>query len=80
MTDRSTPSADQLSYVAGIQRRLHLPDALLDNHCVGRFGRPLAELTRREVSELLDEMTTWEQLPAALQRAKGQQDLPGFSL
>lgn len=75
MTDHSTPSADQLSYVAGIQRRLHLPDALLDNYCVGRFGRRLAELTRREVSELLDEMVQWEQLPAALQRAKGQLDL-----
>jgi hypothetical protein len=74
----SAPTPDQLAYVAGLQKRLHLPDALLDNHAVATFGKPVRDLDRREVSRLLDEMTKWEALPADLMRAKGQVDLPGF--
>lgn len=72
----STPA--QLDYVRGLQRRLRLPDRMLDEHCRGRFRKPLAELSRREMSDLLDEMIGWEALPANLQRAMGQRDLPGF--
>jgi hypothetical protein len=74
----SEPTPDQLAYVAGLQKRLHLPDHVLDGHGRRQFRRPFAELSRREVSWLLDEMTEWEQLPAELMRAKGQINLPGF--
>jgi hypothetical protein len=73
----NAPTPDQLAYVAGLQKKLHLPAALLDRVCQDRFGRRFADLDRRQVSTLLDEMTTWEALPAELMRAKGQLDLFG---
>jgi hypothetical protein len=69
------PSEKQLAYVESIQKRLHLPDALLDNHCQQRFRKPFRALSRSECSDLLDEMIGWESLPADFQRAKGQRDL-----
>jgi hypothetical protein len=72
------PTDAQTKYVRSIQKRLHLPDALLDNHCVTRFRLPFAQLDRSQVSALLDEMIAWEVLPADMARAMGQQDLPGF--
>lgn len=69
------PTDAQTRYVRGIQKRLHLPDALLDNHCQTRFRQPFAQLDRAQVSALLDEMVSWEALPAEFQRAKGQLDL-----
>jgi hypothetical protein len=73
------PATDaQISYVRGIQKRLHLPDTLLDKHCVTRFKAPFEQLDRGQVSELLNDMVAWQELPAEFQRAKGQQDLPGF--
>jgi hypothetical protein len=71
------PTPDQLSYVTGLQKRLHLPDALLDSHCITTFKKQFAALDRREVSRLLEAMVRWEQLPAELMRAKGQLDLFG---
>lgn len=68
----------QRGFVAGLQRRLHLPDALLSNHCVTRFGKELRALDRAETSALIDEMQGWTGIPAQLQREAGQQDLPGF--
>jgi hypothetical protein len=73
----TAPSPDQLAYVAGLQKKLHLPDVLLGRVCQDRFGRRFPELDRRQVSKLLDELVTWEQLPAELMRAKGQLDLFG---
>jgi hypothetical protein len=72
------PTQPQIDYVRAIQRRLHLTNALLDNHCVSRFGRPFADLDKRRVKELLDEMTRWEQIPAEVRRQSGQADLPGI--
>ena len=73
---RST--AAQLEYVRALQYKLHLPDALLDNHCVSTFAKPFANLSKRECSQLLEQMVAWESLPAEFARAKGQVDLPGF--
>ena len=61
-----------------MQRRLRLPDALLDNHCVQRFGAPFARLGRGDVSALIDELKAWVDVPADLRRAQGQRGLPGF--
>lgn len=75
----ATPPTDaQTSYVRGIQKRLHLPDRMLDDHCVTRFRAPFAQLDRAQVSALLDEMLGWQALPADMARAMGQRDLPGF--
>jgi hypothetical protein len=72
------PSPDQLKFVESLRKQHRLPKPLLDNFCVERFRRPLAELDKRQVSALLDEMIDWKQIPAQLQRAMGQRDLPGF--
>jgi hypothetical protein len=68
-------TAKQDGFVKTLQRRLKLPDVRLDNHCDQRFGRPYASLDRRQASDLIDEMLSWQDLPADLMRAKGQQDL-----
>ena len=68
----------QTDYVRALQRALHLSDHMLDNHCVQRFGRTLADLDRAGASSLIDEMTAWKAIPAQLQREMGQRDLPGF--
>lgn len=73
------PSEAQLNYIKALQRRLHLPDRMLSDHCVTRFGKTFDRLNRTQTSLLLDEMISWEQLPADMQRAKGQQDLPGMT-
>jgi hypothetical protein len=75
MMDSQSPTAKQVDYVRGIQRKLHIPDRLLDDHCTTRFHAPFAELDRAQVSDLLDEMIQWETLPAELLRARGQLDL-----
>jgi len=84
MTNTTTPlpaSPGQLQFVGVLQRKHRLSDAALDTYCRETFGgRPLAELSRREVSQLLDAMVAWEQVPAELQRALGQQDLPGLEI
>lgn len=71
----SQPTEPQITYVRSLQRRLHLPDPLLDDHCLRRFNARFAHLDRQQVSDLLDEMIGWETLPAAMQRALGQLDL-----
>lgn len=68
----------QLDYVRNLQRRLHLTNALLDAHCVARFGAAFVALDRAQCSALIDEMKDWESLPVELQREAGQADLPGF--
>jgi hypothetical protein len=73
------PTTKQDDHVRALQRKLRLPNALLDNHCIARFGAAYAALDRRTVSELIDEMIGWESLPADLARAKGQADLPGIA-
>jgi hypothetical protein len=76
---RANPATEkQDRFVRALQHRLHLPDALLDNHCLRRFRVPYLACDRRQVSELIDEMRSWEDLPVDLMRAKGQQDLPGM--
>jgi len=72
------PTEKQDRFVRSLQRQHHLPNALLDNHCIARFRKPYGALNRQQVTALIDEMLSWENLPAALQRAKGQADLPGF--
>lgn len=71
----SEPTTPQIDYVRSLQKQLHLPDAILDNHCISTFGAEFAQLDRHAVSRLIDQMIQWEQLPADLMRAKGQRDL-----
>jgi hypothetical protein len=75
MSDPRPISEDQLVYVRNIARRLHLPERMLDDHCVKRFKRKLGALSMADGSQLLEEMIAWEGLPADFARAKGQQDL-----
>ena len=72
-----TPTPDQQSYVEGLRTKLRITTPVLDHICTTEFGKPYQALDRREVSRLLDLMTTWERLPAELQRFMGQQTLPG---
>lgn len=65
----------QRQFVDGLRKRLSLSKPLLDNHCVARFGCPLAELDRAALSALIDEMQGWRAIPAQLARESGQQDL-----
>jgi hypothetical protein len=68
----------QTDYVRALQRKLRLPNRMLDDHRARRFGGPFAELDRRQASALLDELVTWEALPAEMQITLGQQALPGL--
>lgn len=77
-TSRPAPTQPQIDYVRGLQRHLHLPDHLLDTHCVQRVGVPFAQLSRAQASSLIDELKDWVAIPAELQRAMGQRDLPGM--
>lgn len=70
----------QTEYVRGMQKRLHLPDRMLDDHCVARFRVTFAALDRAQVSSLIDEMKGWAGIPAQLLREAGQRDLPGFEV
>ncbi len=65
----------QIDYVRGLQHRLRLTSPMLDAHCTTRFGRSFAELDRGQASALIDELTTWVDVPANLQRAFGQLDM-----
>lgn len=72
------PSPEQIAYVRSLQKQLRLPNRLLDAHCQATYGAPFADLDKRAVSRLLDELIAWKAIPADLQREQGQQDLPGF--
>ena len=72
------PSEKQVDYIKALQRQLHLPDELLDQHCVLTFSKPFSALGRGQASMLIDELLTWKTVPAHLQRLRGQQDLPGM--
>ena len=78
MSDPRSISPAQVDFARVIAKRLHLPERMLDDHCVKRFGLYFQALSVRQGSELIEEMLSWEQLPADFQRAKGQADLPGF--
>lgn len=69
----------QLEFVRSLQKRLHLPNSLLDSHCIARFKKPFAEVDIRECSALLDEMKSWVAIPAELQREAGQLDMFGVA-
>lgn len=72
------PTRPQLDYVVALRTGLKLAPSLLDSHCEARFGKRLAGLDRRQVSELIDEMKGWTAIPLQLMREAGQADLPGF--
>jgi hypothetical protein len=72
-----TATEPQVAYVRALQRKLSLPDALLDRLCYDTYGRAFASLDVRLCSALINQMKEWEQLPADLMRAKGQMDLFG---
>lgn len=74
---RAAPTEDQWKYVDGLRRKLHLTKALLENHAVSRFGRPLKQLDWGEVSVLINEMVGWVAIPGQLLREAGQLDLFG---
>lgn len=71
----SEPTEPQTRFVRALQHRLHLPDRLLNDYCVQRFETPFSKLNRQQVSSLLDEMKEWQEIPADLQRLRGQMDL-----
>ena len=77
---RDFPTPKQTDYVRGLQRKLRLPDRMLDDHCTRRFGVPFRDLDRAQVSALLDELIGWQAIPAELQVAQGQTRLPGLEL
>lgn len=77
-TNDSTVTTPQTEYVRALQRRLRLPDRMLDDWCVQRFGVPFAGIDRRQASALIDELKEWQALPAELMRAQGQLDLMGM--
>jgi hypothetical protein len=72
----------QLDFIAGMQKRLHLSKALLNNHVQRQFGYGFDLLTKRDASVLIDEMKGWcdvsNSVPPVIQREAGQTDLPGF--
>lgn len=75
----STPkSQPQIDFVRSLQRRLHLPDDVLNQHCQRIYGAQFDQLDRPQTTQLLTAMASWGQLPAELMRAKGQLDLMGF--
>lgn len=71
-------SEPQLTYVRNLARKLSLPERMVSDHCVARFGVELRQLSKSDASKLLDEMLSWQDVPAELKRAQGQADLPGF--
>lgn len=75
MTSTFGPTDKQIAYVRGMQRRLHLTNALLDNHCQQQWAAPFAELPKDLVSRLIDEMVQWDRIPAQLLREAGQTDM-----
>jgi len=77
LTPPNPPTEAMVNYVRVLQKKHHLPNDLLDNHCIERFGLAFSKLAFRQVSELIDEMIEWGSLPADLMRAKGQLDLFG---
>ena len=78
MTVAYPPTERQVAYVRAIQRRLSIPNALLDNHCIVRYGDPFEALDRTRVSDLIEELAAWESKPPDMRRAQGQTDLPGM--
>lgn len=70
----------QIDYVNILCRKHKLTLSLLDAFCVQEFGAHWRELDRAQASQLIDRMKAWETLPADLQRAMGQRDLPGFGV
>lgn len=72
----------QFDFIEALRMRLHLSDALLDNHCQRIFGCATADISRYQATRLIDEMRGWTDvakgLPPVLQREAGQTDLPGF--
>lgn len=69
------PTEKQVDYIRALQRRLHLPDRMLNDHCVKKYRKPFARLNRSEASALIDDLAAWNELPADMQRAMGQMDL-----
>lgn len=65
----------QSDYVRGLQRKLRIPNPILDQHCQKTFGQSFDDLDGRQTSQLLNDMISWEAVPADLQRAMGQLDL-----
>lgn len=72
------PTQAQVDYVRSLQKKLRLPNTLLDGHCIRKYDGPFASLDIRQVTLLLNEMIGWKAIPADLQREQGQRDLPGF--
>lgn len=70
------PTQPQIDYVRGMQKKLHLSNTLLNNHCVARFKHPFNDLDRHQISALIDEMKQWTAIPGDLLREAGQQELP----
>ena len=69
------PTDPQRVYVRNMAKKLHLSSRLLDAHCQASFGRPFAQLDRRQCSALIDEMKDWSAIPAELMREAGQMDI-----
>jgi hypothetical protein len=74
------PSPEQVNFVRLMQKKLRIPNKLLDNLCVDRFNDEFAKLSGRQCSQLFDEMKTWKAATADMLREMGQIDLPGLGL
>lgn len=66
---------DQMKFIRALQSKLKLNDATMDIQSKRMFGVPVAEITIKQASMLIDELKTWKDVPAALRRAMGQADL-----
>lgn len=65
----------QTKFVRDLQKQLHLTDAALDHHCIEVYGLRFDQLDRGLCSSLIDRLTSWDAVPADLQRFMGQLDL-----
>lgn len=69
--DNVSPTEKQTTYARSLQRRLHLPDRMLDDHCASRFGAAFRHLNRAQVSTLLDDLKDMYRATTDLTASRG---------
>lgn len=74
---RWPPTERQTKYLRALQKRWSLSNSVFDSYCENLFGHRFRDIDKREASDLIEKMTTWESLPADVRRSTGQQGLPG---
>lgn len=76
--DPMDPTVPQLEYIDALAKGLHLPRRMLSDFCVREFGKPFAELDRRQASRLIDALKAWQENEREMRIAMGQAEMPGF--